>query len=373
MSEQNQNQESSEPIIESSDEILDGAQEWLDIIETRPRLYFDPFVLLIGALAVPAIYYVFVTSMYEGWFWGFWYLLSMPFAAAVLNHRISRSRREAYEDQFALEADEHWIGRLIKALESSNRRSRGAAHRILPRLLTKLKASDVGLLDEPRKADLIYRLKLNRPRDMDLNLASIKALEQIGDDATLSVIRFAAETPVFLPSQRCVQRVARVAAARIETRLAARGRHSIAAEAVDETLNANVNSVNQRESIPEVEALKQRLKDEGEGRTSPGMRRSYLYGGVDNSVSRGAMANNIQYREQRVMAPRLFTASLIPVWESSSLDFVLSQKAGYCRTARLRPPSIRLKALARSRKRSSGRTQLSHSRPQNPWSGSYRN
>jgi HEAT repeat protein len=250
--------------------------EWLDNIELRPRQIIDPLIPWI--FIAPLWSYVYALShgvqwsLFYPWNWICQILLS-AIVPVTITTRVSKLRREAREDQLADMADASWIGPLIDALDAPNSRRRAAAHRILPRLLARLKPSDTALLDAQRQTDLIYTLRLNRPRDMDLNVAIIKALECIGDDAALSAIEYVAERRLWLPSQRFVQRAARISLVRMRPRLAKRACWNAAATAMVPTDELTAKP---RKHVPEVDALKRRLKDEQVGKSAPGMRQPFL-------------------------------------------------------------------------------------------------
>ena len=55
---------------------------------------------------------------------------------------------------------------------------------------------------------------------MDLNVAIVRALEHVGDEAALSAIEYVAERSVWLPSQRYVQCAAKMTVIRMQSRLA---------------------------------------------------------------------------------------------------------------------------------------------------------
>lgn len=258
---------------------LEEVHDWLEAIELRPPKYFDPLILWIVATPLWSVYTLLSSRAWSSFpllNWIFFDILVSTLIPATITTRVSRIRREAREDHLADQADVRWIGPLVQALDAPHSRCRAAVNRILPRLLSRLKTSEAGLLDALQQTDLIYTLRLNRPRDMDLNVAIIKALERVGDEAALSAIEYVAETNVWLPSQRYVQRTARVSLVRMESRLAEKP-HQNPVLGNTKQMTTLVASVVQRESVPEVAELKQRLKEEQDGRIAPGMRRPFLF------------------------------------------------------------------------------------------------
>jgi hypothetical protein len=295
--------------LTEEEETLREIQDWLDKIGQRQPPRLDPLVFWIFVIPfLPMLIDTLQDSRYGSmihWDWS-WLLISLLATVIPLKITacINRLRRETREDQQAELADvrwigplaealygprrlfwlchghERWIGPSAEALYGPNARQRAAASRVLLRLLPRLKTADAGLLDASQQMNLCLKLRENRSRDMELNLAILKALERIGNEEALSAIEYVAESKVWLTRQRFVQQTAKICACRMEERLAeSRAQLSAVSPSFTEKIRkarARARHLEAHKSNPEIDALKLRLKEEQKGRTSPGMRFPFL-------------------------------------------------------------------------------------------------
>lgn len=252
-----------------------AAQDWLEAIGQRRPLRLDPLVFWIFVTAyLPTIIQILMlpVRMHLSWTWPFNVLLGTV-VPLTLTSRIHRMKRETREDQLAEEADVRWIGTLAQALHAPEARKRHAAARQLTRLLPRLKPATAGLLDAQTQDDLCAALRTNSVKDLDLNLAILKALERFGNVEALPAVEFVADTGYWRPTQRFVCKAAQNCLIRMEARLSESRAQNTgkAAEA-----QATPQRLEERQASPEVEALKRRLKEEQKGQTAPAMRSPFL-------------------------------------------------------------------------------------------------
>lgn len=101
------------------------------------------------------------------------------------------------------------VGYLAEVLEWPDASSQSAASSALIRLLPRLRASDSHLLNPKQRMCLYRRLSLgNARKDYDLILATLKALEQVGDMSALGYVQKLAQAQPLTAAQRRVVQAA---------------------------------------------------------------------------------------------------------------------------------------------------------------------
>lgn len=267
----------------ASSEVVSGAEDaarWLELVELRPKQYFDP--VTISALTLPfwpIAAYLMVSEYYR-------YYLEGPAAAAAIGlvlplgivYRVAKFRREMQEDRLAGRTNSGWLGPLMQAIDGPNRHKRAAARRMLPIVISELSQEQVDAIEEVWKTDLIYTLRLNRPTDSDLNAAIIRVLERAGDEPALAAIEYAAESSGWRPRQRFVKKVAMRALERMRQKPLRVSSAASNARAADDRVSEQA-PIWLTAHRPEVDELKQRLKTEQAGRSAPGLRRPFMWAG----------------------------------------------------------------------------------------------
>jgi hypothetical protein len=135
---------------------------------------------------------------------GFVTLLATQLHRFCLSSRQSEAARK-----LAQQNDVRGVGPLAEALEWPDPELQAVAMKALTRLLQQLKATDAHLLNAQQRGNLYRHLNSYQARfHPDFQIAILKALEQVGDEAAIPHVRRLARSVALGPRQQQVRRAA---------------------------------------------------------------------------------------------------------------------------------------------------------------------
>jgi hypothetical protein len=189
-------------------------QSLLQQLEEERRTHRQPAMrvaFLIGSWLIIVPYtatQLYVTAMERNWpvaaIWGLLFAFSTQMHRFVLSPKQSEAalKLARYDDVRA-------VGPLAEVLEWPNAEMRDVAADALTSLLPRLRASDVSLLNAQQRACLYRKLTPGHARShLDLQIAILKALQQVGDDAAVRPVERLANMFAVTQRQRYLKQAA---------------------------------------------------------------------------------------------------------------------------------------------------------------------
>ena len=185
-------------------------EKQLKSLEEERRRHRQPgmrlgFLLASWCIILPYTAFQAILSLVSRhWSLGLMWGLLTAFTSQMHRYTLSIKQTEAAK-RLAQNDDIHAVGSLAEALEWPDNEIKHIAAGALARLLPRLQVSDARLLNSSQRTNLYRMLKVsNARRYAELQVAILKAMEQVGDAAALPYVQNLAKSQAWTQRQRRV-------------------------------------------------------------------------------------------------------------------------------------------------------------------------